>query len=488
MEKCSKCGNMVEVSSLKNIPINKPIMCNSCRAKLPGQQSKEKIKTIDTIVAKYFKGKDNLFKLEICRCCDKKIINMLERNLEKKSFLSHIFADSLTDNYIKEKKGIEIVRNYFNQEIAELEKMWESDTDMLLDTRRSQKNQLQFLADLEKIFKIIQRKGFFTSYIEILAIFETHIKNEDDALVENLAKPILLIIENELEGNDLNLRNIIMKVVNSLGTSPMVLEVTTKILEKYNIKSSNSEIESLIDDIREEQELDEFETNMGKSKEQALPNYQDLNGYDFEKYLQGIFDFLGYIVIQTPLSNDQGADLIISKDNEKIVVQAKKYNNSVTNTAIQEAVASIKHYGADRAMVVTNSTFTKSAIELAASNNVELWDGLKLDSIISDIGATPKETYGLYTLKHDEGPKLIEIQCPSCENKFEHPATVSSLESLDGSTITCPNCAKEIEVQMKYQETTKWSCEYCGTLFQTEAEALEHEITCEEIPESDVEI
>ena len=42
--------------------------------------------------------------------------------------------------------------------------------------------------------------------------------------------------------------------------------------------------------------------------------------------------------------------------------------------AVQQAAAARLHYRADRAMVVTNTTFTPAARELAATNDVVLWD------------------------------------------------------------------------------------------------------------------
>ncbi len=39
-----------------------------------------------------------------------------------------------------------------------------------------------------------------------------------------------------------------------------------------------------------------------------------------------------------------------------------------------EAIAGKNYYQANNCMVITNSTFTKAAKELAASNNVKLWD------------------------------------------------------------------------------------------------------------------
>ncbi|MGI6343519.1 MAG: restriction endonuclease [Bacillota bacterium] len=41
--------------------------------------------------------------------------------------------------------------------------------------------------------------------------------------------------------------------------------------------------------------------------------------------------------------------------------------------AVQEVVAARGHYRCTRAMVITNSSFTKAAIELALDNDVILW-------------------------------------------------------------------------------------------------------------------
>jgi len=91
---------------------------------------------------------------------------------------------------------------------------------------------------------------------------------------------------------------------------------------------------------------------------------------------------MGYTVEQTRLSSDQGADLIISKFGEKLVVQAKRYGQKVNNAAVQEVAASIKHYRADKGMVITTNYFTLSAVELANSNNIELIDRDKLETLI----------------------------------------------------------------------------------------------------------
>ena len=109
------------------------------------------------------------------------------------------------------------------------------------------------------------------------------------------------------------------------------------------------------------------------------------NGIQFEQYLKNIFEKLGYLVEVTKNTGDQGADLILTKNNEKTVVQAKFYSSSVGNKAVQEVVAALKFYNADKGMVVTNSYYTKSAIELAEANGIELWNKEVLENMILKI-------------------------------------------------------------------------------------------------------
>ncbi|MCY9514448.1 restriction endonuclease [Paenibacillus apiarius] len=72
----------------------------------------------------------------------------------------------------------------------------------------------------------------------------------------------------------------------------------------------------------------------------------------------------------TKAAGDYGADLVIQKEGKKIVVQAKRYNKNVGIKAVQEAQASIAHYGAGEAWVVSNSAYTAAAYDLAKSNKV----------------------------------------------------------------------------------------------------------------------
>ena len=113
-----------------------------------------------------------------------------------------------------------------------------------------------------------------------------------------------------------------------------------------------------------------------------IPNVDLMDGIEFEKFLGTLFEKMGFSVMVTKASGDQGTDLIIRKKSEIISVQAKRYSEKVTNTAIQEVVGSLKFYDATKGMVVTTNDFTKSARELASSNNVELINREKLNQMI----------------------------------------------------------------------------------------------------------
>lgn len=106
----------------------------------------------------------------------------------------------------------------------------------------------------------------------------------------------------------------------------------------------------------------------------TIGQIDQMDGREFERFLKSYFEEQGYKVSLTKDSHDYGADLICTNKEEVLVVQAKRYEANVGNAAVQQVVAAQAYYEADRCLVVTNSYFTKPAIELAETNEVELWD------------------------------------------------------------------------------------------------------------------
>ena len=81
------------------------------------------------------------------------------------------------------------------------------------------------------------------------------------------------------------------------------------------------------------------------------------------------------------------------------LLQAKLYyNKNVSLSAVQEAKASLDYYVADKAVVITNSHFTKSAYELALSTGVALIDREKLITLIQADKKQKRILFERYTI------------------------------------------------------------------------------------------
>jgi HJR/Mrr/RecB family endonuclease len=118
-----------------------------------------------------------------------------------------------------------------------------------------------------------------------------------------------------------------------------------------------------------------------KGKSLADVDLNNLSGIEFETHLSKVFRNSGYDVSGTPVTGDQGADLLAKKDGKTLVIQAKRYQGSVGNKAVQEVVSAISFYNGDEGWVITNSTFTPSAKALAQKNSVKLIDGFELSKL-----------------------------------------------------------------------------------------------------------
>jgi HJR/Mrr/RecB family endonuclease len=111
-------------------------------------------------------------------------------------------------------------------------------------------------------------------------------------------------------------------------------------------------------------------------------DWRCMRGIPFENFLCEIFRELGFQCHLTKSSGDQGVDLIASLGDLRLAIQAKGYAESVGNKAVQEAHAGMTFYKCNRAIVITNSAFTSSAVELAVRLNCRLIDGAQIPDLI----------------------------------------------------------------------------------------------------------
>jgi predicted RNA-binding Zn-ribbon protein involved in translation (DUF1610 family) len=324
-----------------------------------------------------------------------------------------------------------------------------------------------FLTDLERLYHMFKKKSVQANYFIILdalkdLIDENESKKLND-LIDSLDDGISLmhrIISAKL-GQQPEKAQIIREHIHlmnkygkdlSEGNLPLILIEISKLLEKFHIRYNKAELNDLVSQAIDEEKLEEFEQNLGSPSEgdnELIPeDFHDMDGYEFEEFLLQVFERLGYSVLNTPLSGDQGADLVMVKDSEKTIVQAKHYSGSVPNKAIQEIVAAKNFYKAKYAMVVTSGNFSKSAFELARVNDVELWDGNQLADTIRKINEGRTRTFPSsinlnYKINGDD-VQTFEVKCPVCDMVFE-----VTMNIRQDNEFECPACGIKMSTQKK---------------------------------------
>lgn len=151
-------------------------------------------------------------------------------------------------------------------------------------------------------------------------------------------------------------------------------------INQPDIKTVN-EILSCIEEVSKDTSLKSmenllFSSNSSSNKKlfTSIDDIDLMDGTEFEELIAKLFRKMGYDAEVTKASGDQGVDVIATKNGFKYGIQAKCYSGQVGNSAIQEVVAGKTYYSLNKAIVVTNNFFTKSAIKLAEANGVVLWD------------------------------------------------------------------------------------------------------------------
>ncbi|MFK3938334.1 restriction endonuclease [Alkalihalobacillus sp. NPDC078783] len=104
----------------------------------------------------------------------------------------------------------------------------------------------------------------------------------------------------------------------------------------------------------------------------TMKDIDQMSGHDFEDYLLVLFTAIGYETFITKKSRDYGADLVFMNEQEqKVIVQAKRYQAKLGLTSVQEIYAAKAFYQADAALVITSAEdVTDSCWNLAGSTNV----------------------------------------------------------------------------------------------------------------------
>jgi restriction system protein len=110
-----------------------------------------------------------------------------------------------------------------------------------------------------------------------------------------------------------------------------------------------------------------------------------MTGQDFRQYLAYLFRCAGFEVQFTPPSGNYGVDLVLVHpvSEERLAVQVRHGDEPVDVDALQEVRVACGLYQCNRAIVVTNASFTDSAQETAGIYSVILVDRSKLQELMA---------------------------------------------------------------------------------------------------------
>jgi restriction system protein len=111
-------------------------------------------------------------------------------------------------------------------------------------------------------------------------------------------------------------------------------------------------------------------------------NLMDLNPSEFESLITNLFEKMGLETRQTQASRDGGVDCVAYDPRPifggKVVIQAKRYKNSVGVSAVRDLYGTMQNEGASKGILVTTSGYGKASFEFAAGKPIELLSGSNL--------------------------------------------------------------------------------------------------------------
>ena len=109
------------------------------------------------------------------------------------------------------------------------------------------------------------------------------------------------------------------------------------------------------------------------------PNLMELSPSEFESLITNLFEKMGLETRQTQASRDGGVDCVAFDPRPifggKVVIQAKRYKNTVGVSAVRDLYGTMQNEGASKGILVTTSGYGKASFEFANGKPMELLGG-----------------------------------------------------------------------------------------------------------------
>ncbi|MEI9901007.1 MAG: restriction endonuclease [Hyphomicrobium sp.] len=114
----------------------------------------------------------------------------------------------------------------------------------------------------------------------------------------------------------------------------------------------------------------------------SRPNLMELSPSEFESLITNLFQKMGLETKLTQASRDGGVDCVAFDPRPvlggKVVVQAKRYKNTVGVSAVRDLYGTLMNEGASKGILVTTSGYGSAAFNFANGKPLELFSGGEL--------------------------------------------------------------------------------------------------------------
>ena len=108
----------------------------------------------------------------------------------------------------------------------------------------------------------------------------------------------------------------------------------------------------------------------------------ELKFTEFESLIQNLFTKMGLETRQTRPSRDGGVDRVAYDTRPifggKVVIQAKRYKNTVGVSAVRDLYGALQNEGASKGILVTTSGYGPASFEFAQNKPIEMIEGANL--------------------------------------------------------------------------------------------------------------
>jgi restriction system protein len=117
----------------------------------------------------------------------------------------------------------------------------------------------------------------------------------------------------------------------------------------------------------------------------------ELTPGEFENLITNLFENMGLETRLTQPSRDGGVDCVAYDPRPifggKVVIQAKRYKNTVGVSAVRDLFGTMQNEGASKGILVTTSGYGKASFEFAEGKPIELLSGSNLLYLLEEHAA-----------------------------------------------------------------------------------------------------